>query len=97
MGQGTLDPGLGGVPGSATPAGGLHGYLREDLAGNNFHLRQHREGAARHRRPGSRPCRRDHRQRRPGSEVPKTTYTSQKLSGPGFYVLILNAGDLSRA
>jgi hypothetical protein len=30
----------------------------------------------------------------PGSELPKTTYTSQTLSGPGFYVLILNAGDL---
>ena len=94
VGQGTLNPGLGGVPGSATPAGDLHGYLREDLAGNNFTFVNTERVPLDTGAPDANPAVVTIGSDEPGSQVPKTTYTSQKLSGPGFYVLILNAGDL---
>jgi hypothetical protein len=94
VGQGTLNPGLGGVPGSASAAGALHGYLREDLAGTNFTFVNTERVPLDTGAPDANPAVVTIGSDEPGSEVPKTTYTSQKLSGPGFYVLILNAGDL---
>lgn len=93
VGQGALNAGLG-APGSATAAGDLHGYLREDLAGNNFTFVNVERVPFDTGAPDANPAVVTIGSDESGSEVPKTTYTSQKLSGPGFYVLILNAGDL---
>jgi hypothetical protein len=92
-GQGSLNPGLG-APGSATAAGDLHGYLREDLAGNNFTFVNVERVPFNTGAPDANPAVVTIGSDEPGSEVPKTTYTSEKLSGPGFFVMILNAGDL---
>ena len=93
VGQGALNAGLG-APGSGTAAGDLHGYLREDLAGNNFTFVNTERVPLDTGAPDANPAVVTIGSDEPGSELPKTTYTSQKLSGPGFYVLILNAGDL---
>ncbi|MGP0034235.1 MAG: hypothetical protein ACLP4R_06610 [Solirubrobacteraceae bacterium] len=93
LGQGALNAGLG-APGSGTAAGDLHGYLREDLAGNNFTFVNTERVPLDTGAPDANPAVVTLGSNEPGSEVPKTTYISQKLSGPGFYVLILNAGDL---
>jgi hypothetical protein len=93
VGQGTVNAGLG-APGSATAAGDLHGYMREDLAGNNFTFVNTERVPVDTGAPDANPAVVTVGSDEPGSELPKTTYTSQKLSGPGFYLLILNAGDL---
>ena len=93
VGQGSLNGGLG-APGSGTAAGDLHGYLREDLAGNNFTFINTERVPLDTGAPDANPAVVTLGSDEPGSEVPRTTYTSQKLSGPGFYILILNAGDL---
>lgn len=92
-GQGTLNEGLS-APGSATAPGDLHGYLREDLAGNNFTFVNVERVPLDTGAPDANPAVVTIGSDEPASEEPKTTYTSQKLSGPGFYVLILNDGDL---
>ena len=92
-GQGTVTPGFG-APTSATAPGDLHGYLREDLAGTNFTFVNTERVPLDTGAPDANPAVVTIGSDEPGSEVPKTTYTSQKLSGPGFFVLILNAGDL---
>ena len=94
VGQGTLNPGLYGVPGSPTANGDLHGYLREDLAGNDFTFVNVERVPLDTGAPDANPAVVTIGSDEPGSEVPRTTYTSQKLSGPGFYLLILNAGNL---
>ncbi len=93
LGQGALNPGLG-APGPGTAPGDLHGYLREDLTGNNFTFVNTERVPLDTGAPDANPAVVTIGSDEPGSEVPKTTYTSQKLSGPGFYILILNAGDL---
>jgi hypothetical protein len=93
VGQGALNPGLG-APDSATAPGDLHGYLREDLAGNNFTFVNVERVPLDTGAPDANPAVVTIGSDEPGSEVPKTTYTSDKLSGAGFFVLILNAGDL---
>ena len=93
VGQGTVNPGFQ-APTSAIAAGDLHGYLREDLAGNDFAFVNVERVPLDTGAPGANPAVVTIGSDEPGSELPKTTYTSQKLSGPGFYVLILNAGDL---
>jgi len=93
MGQGTVNPGFP-TPNPATAPGDLHGYLREDLAGNNFTFANTERVPLDTGAPDANPAVVTIGSDEPGSEVPKTTYTSQKLSGPGFFVLILNAGDL---
>ncbi len=92
-GQGTLNAGLG-APGSGNAPGDLHGYLREDLAGNNFTFVNVERVPLDTGAPDANPAVVTIGSDESGSEMPKTTYTSQKLSGPGFYLLILNAGDL---
>jgi hypothetical protein len=92
-GQGTLNAGLG-TPSSATDPGDVHGYPRADLAGNNFTFVNVERVPLDTGTPDSNPAVVTIGSDEPGSEVSKTTHTSQKLSGPGFYVLILNAGDL---
>jgi len=93
LGQGALNAGLS-APGSGTAPGDLHGYLREDLTGNNFTFVNTERVPLDTGAPDANPAVVTIGSDESGSEVPKTTYTSQKLSGPGFYVLILNAGDL---
>jgi hypothetical protein len=93
LGQGTLNGGLG-APGSDTTAGDLHGYLREDLTGNNFTFVNVERVPLDTGPADANPAVVTIGSDEPGSQVPKTTYTSDKLPGPGFYVLILNAGDL---
>ncbi|HTX11305.1 MAG TPA: hypothetical protein VME22_21975 [Solirubrobacteraceae bacterium] len=93
VGQGTVNPGFG-APTSATAPGDLHGYLREDLVGTNFTFVNVERVPLDSGDPDANPAVVTIGSDEPGSEVPKTTYTSQKLSGPGFYLLILNAGDL---
>jgi hypothetical protein len=75
-------------------AGDLHGYLREDLAGNNFTFVNVERVPLDTGTPDANPAVVTVGSDEAGSEMPKTTYTSDKLSGPGFFVLILNAGDL---
>jgi len=93
VGQGTVNPGFG-APTPAIAAGDLHGYLREDLTGTNFTFANTERVPIDTGAPDANPAVVTIGSDEPGSAVPKTTYTSQKLSGPGFYVLILNAGDL---
>jgi len=93
VGQGTVNPGFA-TPASSIAPGDLHGYLREDLAGNDFAFVNVERVPLDTGAPGANPAVVTIGSDEPGSELPKTTYTSQKLSGPGFYVLILNAGDL---
>jgi len=93
VGQGTVNPGFG-APSVATAPGDLHGYLREDLAGTNFTFVNTERVALDTGAADANPAVVTIGSDEPGSEVPKTSYTSQKLSGPGFFVLILNAGDL---
>jgi len=94
VGQGTVNWGLHDLAGSSDATGDLHGYMREDLGGNHFTFvnveRVPLDTGASDANPAIVTVGSDE----PGSEVPKTTYTSDKLSGPGFFVLILNAGNL---
>ncbi|HEY4829076.1 MAG TPA: hypothetical protein VIH85_20040 [Solirubrobacteraceae bacterium] len=93
VGQGTINAGLG-APSATTAPGDLHGYLREDLASTNFTFVNIERVPLDTGAPDANPAVVTIGSDEPGSETPKTTYTSQKLSGPGFFVLILNAGDL---
>ncbi len=76
LGQGALNAGLG-APGSGTVAGDLHGYLREDLAGNNFTFVNTERVPLDTGAPDANPAVVTIGSDESGSEVPKTTYTSQ--------------------
>ncbi len=92
-GQGAVNPGLGGLP-AGTPNGALQGYLRENLTGSGYTFVDSERVPLDTGDPTANPAVVTIGSNEPGSEVAKRTYTSSKLSGPGFYVLVLDAGTL---
>ncbi|HEX4008641.1 MAG TPA: hypothetical protein VHX62_01460 [Solirubrobacteraceae bacterium] len=93
-GQGSLNPGLPGVASMNVAAGDLHGYLREDLAGTDYTFVNVERVPFSTGDAAGDPAVVTIGSDEPGSEFPKTTYTSDHISGPGFFVLILSAGSL---
>jgi hypothetical protein len=94
VGQGTVDPGFGGLPAGALN-GRLQGYLRENLAGSGYTFVNTERVPLDTGDPGANPAVVTVGSNETGSEAPKRTYTSTKLSGPGFYVLVLDSGSLA--
>ena len=94
VGQGTVNPGLGGL-GAGSTMGGVSGYLRENLSGSGFTFVSTERVPLDTGSPAANPAVVTIGSDEPGSELPKKTYTSAKLSGPGFYVLVLDAGTLA--
>jgi hypothetical protein len=86
VGQGTLNPGLHGVAGAATAVGDLHGYPQEGLTGNNFTFANTERVPLDTSAPDANHAMVMVGSDEPGSEFPKKTFTSRKLSGPGFFL-----------
>jgi hypothetical protein len=93
-GQGDVNPGLPGVTSMGVAVGDLHGYLREDLAGSDYKFVDVERVPFTVGDGDADPAVVTVGSDEPGSELPRTTYTSDKLSGPGFFVVVLNAGSL---
>jgi len=94
VGQGAVNPGLPGLTRAGVADGDLHGYLREDLAGADYKFINVERVPFSTGDAGDDPAVVTLGSNEPGSEFPKTTYTSDKIAGPGFFALILNAGSL---
>ncbi len=93
-GQGAVNPGFGGLPAGAVN-GELQGYLRENLQGDDYTFVDTERVPLDTGDPGANPAVVTVGSNETGSELPKRTYTSAKLSGPGFYVLVLDSGTLA--
>ena len=92
IGQGQLNPGL---PGIGVAFGDLHGYLRQSLQPNRTYTYVNTERVPFTTGSGdANPAVVTVGSDEPGSEVRKSTYTSDKLGGAGFFVVALNAGNL---
>jgi hypothetical protein len=93
-GQGEVNPGLAGLASSTTASGDLRGYLREDLTGSHYTFIDDERVPIDTGDPDDNPAVVTVGSNEPGSGLPSRQYTSQSLSSPGFYVLILDAGSL---
>jgi hypothetical protein len=69
--------------------------VREDLTGSRFAFVNVERVPIDTADPNASPAVVTVGSKAPGNEVLKTTYTSDRISGPGFFLLDLNAGDLS--
>ena len=85
-GQGDFNPGLAGVPGSGMRGGDLHGYLQTNSTGATFSFIDRERVPFDTGAPSSNPAK---------VSVGGASYTSAKLSSPGFFVVVLDAGTLA--
>ena len=85
-GQGDFNPGLAGVPGSGMRGGDLHGYLQTNATGATFSFIDRERVPFDTGAPSSNPAK---------VSVGGASYTSAKLSSPGFFVVVLDAGTLA--
>jgi hypothetical protein len=93
-GQADVNSGLAPLASSPAPSGDLHGYLREDLTGTHYTFIDDERVPIDTGDPDDNPAVVTIGSNEPGSGLPSRQYTSQSLSGPGFYVLVLDAGSL---
>ncbi len=95
VGEGTINPGLAGLRGHA--AGDLHGYLQEELTGSHLFTYVSSErvffdtGAE-----SENPAKVTLGSQEAGSPLAPKTYTSEKVEGGGWFVLLLKAGNLEK-
>jgi hypothetical protein len=85
-GQGDFNPGLAGVPGSGMRGGDLHGYLQTNSKGATFSFINRERVPFDTGAPSDDPA---------TVTVGGASYTSARLSSPGFFVLVLDAGTLA--
>lgn len=93
VGQGTVNPGFGGLSGSTQ--GGLQGYLQENLTATGYTFVNTERVPLDTGSPTANPAVVTLGSNEAGSELSVKTYTSTKLSGPGFFVVVLDAGTLA--
>ncbi len=93
VGQSHFNPGLAGLP-SGVPAGGLHGYLQEDLTGQSYAFVDTQRVPFDTGDPTANPAVMTIGSAETQSPVALRSYTSQTLDGPGFFVLVLDSGSL---